>query len=72
MAKLTRSEFWGGPFDGETVECAPVPSILTVYYDPATKRLDWTATALTAFDARFPVGFYWPSSPGRLTWRAEP
>ena len=46
MAKLASAELWGGPFDGVTVDCVPVPSILTVYYDPATKRLDWTADAI--------------------------
>ena len=71
MAKLARAEFWGGPFDGETIEAAPVPPLVTVYHDPATKRVDWTAQTLTEYDPREVLGHYWPSSPGRLTWRPD-
>lgn len=69
MAKLASAEMWGGPFDGVTVDCSPVPTLVTVFYDPATKRMDWTAKMLAEDDPKVITGYYWPSSPGRLTWR---
>lgn len=72
MSVTSKAELWGGPFDGETVDALPAPAVVTVFYDRFVKRLEYSAAALTEDDPRVVVlGYYWPSSPGRLTWSPE-
>lgn len=72
MTTTTRAELWGGPFDGETVAALPAPAVVTVFYDRFIKRMEYSVTTLlTDDDRRVVVGYYWPSSPGRLTWRPQ-
>lgn len=70
MSQLITAELWGGPRDGDRIECLPAPAMVSLYHDPVSgaDELAIETADLDKFDGWTLAGFYVHSDPKRLTW----
>jgi hypothetical protein len=70
---MRAAELWGGPLDGEQVECYPAPMVVTALHNDNSNRVEWTPFALHRDAAcrgenYHIVGVYSWTTDRRLTW----